>query len=145
MPGGEQRGNRDVGDDAVDQHGVARRDEDAERAAGDDHACGEGLVVLRVQHRADEQQTHRDNGRADDAGRRGKEDGDERRRDRHAAALAAEGDGEIIKQAAGHAGLIEQLPHQHEQRHCQQVIILAIFENAEIYGLEHIRPPEGET
>ena len=127
-----------------DQHD-ARRDKDAERAAGDDHARGEGLVVLRVQHRTDEQQTHRDHGRADDAGRRGKEDGDERRRDRHAAALAAEGDGEIIKQAAGHAGLIEQLPHQHKQRHCQKVIILAVFENAEIYGLEHVRPPEGET
>ena len=39
-----------------DQHD-ARRDEDAERAAGDDHAPGEGLVVLRVPHRADEQQT----------------------------------------------------------------------------------------
>lgn len=141
----EQLADGDVRGGAHEHEHDAGRDEDAQRAAGDYDAGREGFVVLRVEHGHGEEQTHGDDGRADDAGGRGKEDRDERRRDGHAAALAAEGDGQVIEQSTRHAGLVQQLSHQDEQRHREEVIVLAVLEDAEINSLEYVRPPEYEA
>ena len=114
--GEEQLADRLLGENGVDHHAGARRDQDAERAAGGDHAGGEAVAVAVAAHLR--QRDLADGRRARDRGagqRREPGAGRDRRAGEAATPMADPGIGGGVE-IARHSGQGRELSHQDEQR-----------------------------
>ena len=128
--GEEQPADRLLGQDGIDHHAGARRNEDAERAAGRDHAGREAVAVAVAAHLR--QRDLADGRRARDRGagqRREAGAACDGRAGKPAAPMPDPGVGRGVE-VARHAGQRRELPHQHEQRNDAQRI-----ERGDVVGL----------
>ena len=118
--GGEQRGNRDVGDDAVDEHGVARRDEDTERAAGGRNAGGVFGRVAALDHGGDHDAAHGGYGAGAGTDHGGEEHAAEDGHDAEPAAYMPDEHGSDLNNLGRHAAALHERPGEDEAHHRQQ-------------------------
>ena len=114
-------GNRRRGAVKDQQH--ARRNHDAEAAAGADHAGREFGIVAGVQHGGERQQPHQRHHRADDAGGGGEQRAGDERRDRKRARHAAHRHLQRIKQPVENIRALDHVAHEKEQRHRGQHVV----------------------
>ncbi len=105
-----------------DQH-QRRRDDLRQRARGGDDAGGDAPVVAVAQHDRQRDQAHGDDRGGDDAGRRGQQRADQDDRIGEAAAHRAEQLPDRVEQVLGHAGSLEDQPHEGEERNRQQRLV----------------------
>ena len=120
--GDEQLADVGRGHDAVDHHDHARRNEDAERAAGGDRAGGEAVGVAVAPHRRHRHLGHGRRRRHARAGHRGKAAAGGDRRHRQAAAAVAEERVGAIVELLAEAGAIDEAAHEDEQRQHREIV-----------------------
>ena len=118
----EERGRieldrRDAGGRRIDDQQNARRDQDAEAAAGADHAGRQLDVVAGAQHRRERQQAHQRHHRADDAGRGREHRAGEQRRHRERAGHVLHRELQRIEQPVENVRALDHVAHEQEQRH----------------------------
>ena len=120
--GEQQPADRLLGQQAVDDECGARRNQDAERAAGGDHAGGEPVAVVVAAHLGQADLAHghrRGDARSRHGGKaRAGEDGGVRE---PAAHMADPGIGGGIE-VARHPGHRSEIAHQHEQRDDGEIV-----------------------
>ncbi|MCE3247753.1 MAG: hypothetical protein K0R41_1578 [Geminicoccaceae bacterium] len=134
--GREQLDDRDADDRAHHHEHHARRDQDAERAASGDRTGRHLRVVAGADHRRRRHHAHHRHRGADDAGR-GRED---RRGQQHAqierAAKRGEDQLERLEQPLHQPSLLEQVPHEDEQRHRRERLLLHQADGLEDHKVE---------
>ncbi len=102
----------DAGCGGIDDQHDRRRDQDAEAAAGTDHARGKALVVAGLEHRRKGQQAHQGDDGADDAGGGGEQRAGDQGGHRHRARQPARGDAERIEQPVDDVGPLDDVAHE---------------------------------
>ena len=114
--GDEQVADRCLGEDAIDDHRHARRDEDAERAARGGRPERERLVVAALDHFRHRHRTDGRGGHRAGAADRGKNRASEYGRDGQRTGKPAQPHMRGAKEIVPDPGRRQCLAHQHEQR-----------------------------
>ena len=115
------RGEEDLADRYVrvgahrDEHD-GRRNENAERAAGTDHAARQRRLVAALEQDRYGQHAHRNNGRADDAGRGGEHRGNHDDRQTETALQRTEQVANGEEQTIRNLGMCQKVSHEYEHR-----------------------------
>ncbi|MCY1517794.1 hypothetical protein D9M68_524930 [compost metagenome] len=122
--GGEQGGHRGPGHQhRVDDEGDRRRDQDVRGGAGCHDGGRERTGIAGARHRGDHHRAHGRRACRAGAGDPAQEHGDRDRHQRqHARTASDDGDREV-HQPLGHAGAVEDRPHQHEHGDRQQRVL----------------------
>ena len=115
--------HRLAGHRGVDDDHHRGRDQDAERAAGGDHARGELHVVAGAQHRVEGDDAHQHHDRADQAAGDAPEGADDQRRHGERRRHAAEGELDRIEHLVDQRAALHHVAHQHEQRDRDQHVV----------------------
>ena len=129
-PGGKQRRDGCIGDDAIDDHRVARWDQDAEGAARGAHASRVFRRIAAPDHRGDHDAAHggdRARARADHGG---EEQAAQNGGDAEAAAYPAHEQRGHVDDLAGHAALFHERAREDEAHHGEQ--------REHVHHLEHV-------
>ena len=116
--------HRQAGHRAVDDQHDRRRDQDAQAAAGADHARGQPRVVAGLHHLRERQQAHQRDHRADDAGGGGEQRAGGQRGHRQRARDVLQRDLQAPEQVVEDVGALDQIAHQQEQRDRHQRVVV---------------------
>ncbi len=115
--------HRHAGGGAIDDQQDRGRDHDTETAARGDRPGRHRNVVARLQHGRQREQAHQRHHRADDAGgrreHRAGDDGGHGQRARH----IGHGEMQALEQPVDQRGALDQVTHEHEQRHGDQHVV----------------------
>ncbi len=138
---GKELAHRKGGLVGHDHQHDAGRDQDAERPAGADAARGQALVVVVFQHDGHPEEPHGHHRGADDAGAGAEKGRDHHHRDGQPAPDGTEQIAHGVEEVLGHAGLVQQLGHEDEQRDAHQDVVVHDAPGLVQEHVEGGRPP----
>jgi len=115
--------DRDVGGRRIDDQHDRGRDQDAETAAGADHARGKADVIFCAQHRRKSQEAHERDHSTDDAGRSRKHRAGGQGSDSHGARQLPRRDVERVEEPGYDIGALDDIAHEQKQRHGGEHVI----------------------
>src|SRR5690606_14528953 len=137
---GAHRFGHDVGQQYQDE---ARRYDLAEGARAADDAASQRLAVIALEKDRQRQQTERDNGGPDDAGRGAHQHANQNDGKSHSAWKGATQESDDVEQIFGQARSLQHYAHEHEERHGQKRVVGGDTVDSERYQVEQ-RHPEAE-
>ena len=115
--------HRNAGGRAVEDEHDAGRNEDAEAAAGADHAGRDLDVVAGAQHGREREQPHQRHAGADDAGGGGEDRAGGERGERQRARHRTGRELQRAEQPVEDVGALDDVAHEHEQRDRDQHVV----------------------